>query len=213
MRKRRLFMSFLLLFLGVTLAKGQPAALDETAIASLKAGVLKASGTTQTIHSLFKQEKILSLLEEKILTSGVFWFKKENNLRWEYTDPFRYIIVIRGDIISIKDGDRVTAFNTQSNQVFAEVNRIIIGSVRGTLLDDPAFKASYARDSHHFLVTLVPLMPRLRENLQEILIYFDPHTFTVDKLVMKEPGGDLTTIRFFDKTLNKPIPDATFVLQ
>ena len=50
--------------------------------------------STQTIKSDFTQEKELSLLSEKIVSRGKFWFKKENKVRMEYQQPFQYLMVI-----------------------------------------------------------------------------------------------------------------------
>ncbi|MEI7663996.1 MAG: outer membrane lipoprotein carrier protein LolA, partial [Bacteroidota bacterium] len=103
-------------------------------IGQIKAGVSEAALKTQTITSDFVQEKNMSMIREKIVTKGKFYFKKERMLRWEYLQPFSYIIVIRNDQVSIRDENKVSQFNVQSNKVFQEINRVILGCVRGTLL-------------------------------------------------------------------------------
>jgi len=204
---------FILLLFACQQASSQNRPLDAAAIQQIKQGVQQAARTTLTITSEFTQEKEMSILNDKIISSGAFYFKKERSLRWEYIHPFSYIITIRGDLISISNEGEVKSFNTQSNRVFAEVNNIIIGSVNGTLLDDNSFSAGYSQNRDHYIVTLTPLSPSLKENLEKIIIFFDKANFTVNQLEMVEPAGDFTRITFSKKQLNQPIPDEVFVLR
>lgn len=204
---------FILLLFTCHQASSQNRPLDATAIQRIKQGVQQAAKTTTTISSDFTQEKELSILNDKIISSGKFYFKKERSLRWEYIHPFSYIIALRGELISISNEGEVKSFNTQSNRVFAEVNNILIGSVNGTLLDDNSFSAGYSQNRDHFIVTLTPLSPSLKENLEKIIIFFDKANFTVNQLEMVEPAGDFTRITFSKKQLNQPIPDEVFVLR
>jgi len=204
---------FILLLFACQQVSSQNRPLDAAAIQQIKQGVQQAARTTLTITSEFTQEKEMSILNDKIISSGAFYFKKERSLRWEYIHPFSYIITIRGDLISISNEGEVKSFNTQSNRVFAEVNNIIIGSVNGTLLDDNSFSAGYSQNRDHYIVTLTPLSPSLKENLEKIIIFFDKANFTLNQLEMVEPAGDFTRITFSKKQLNQPIPDEVFVLR
>jgi outer membrane lipoprotein-sorting protein len=169
--------------------------------------------TTHSITCDFTQEKEMSLISEKLFSSGKFFLKKEKMLRWEYLSPFSYIIVIKNDQISIKDDNKVNQFNTQSNKVFSEINRVILGSIQGTLLsDEKNFKASYFEGPAGWVVKLQPLSSRLRESLSEIVIWFDRKDYTVNRLDMHEPGGDQTRINFSSKKLNQPIADEVFTV-
>ena len=61
------------------------------------------SQKTSTITTGFTQEKEMSFMEEKAVSSGKFYFKKERQLRWEYTGPFTYAIILNNDRIRIID--------------------------------------------------------------------------------------------------------------
>lgn len=204
---------FILCFLIFHAAGAQNKPLDALAIQRIKQGVMQAAITTSTISSDFTQEKEMSILNDKIITSGRFYFKKDRFLRWEYLYPFSYTITIRGDVISIKNDGEVKSFNTQSNKVFAEVNRIIIGSVNGTLLDDDSFTAVYSQNKDYYIVSLTPVSETLRENLDRIVIFFNKTDDTVDQLEMFESAGDFTRITFKKKQLNQPISDEVFILR
>ena len=164
-----------------------------------------------TLTSNIIQEKNLSVLSEKIITKGHFLFKKEKNLRWEYTEPFSYLVIFKDDKIFIKDEDKTNQFDVHSNKMFNEINNIMIGCIRGTILkDDKNFAATYFESNTYFLVKLHPLIPSLKEYLNEIWIYFDKNDYTISKLEMYESSGDFTKIDFIEKKLNAPVPDEKF---
>ncbi|MDD4603273.1 MAG: outer membrane lipoprotein carrier protein LolA [Bacteroidales bacterium] len=195
-------------------AFSQQKPLKPAAIASLKESVRNASQKTQTITSDFVQVKSMNMLNESIRSEGKFLFKKEKMLRWEYLHPFSYLIIINNDHILIKDDKKVNQFNLQSNKVFLEINRIIIGSIQGTLLQDETnFQVSFFEQPQDYIVKLKPLSQKLKTALSEIIIFFDRKDFSVNGIEMNEPGGDVTKINFKNKKLNQPIANEKFILR
>ena len=69
---------------------------------------------THSIKCEFTQQKHLSFISETIISKGVFCYKKENLLRWEYNDPFEYIIVINDSEIFIKDNNSIELHGIQA---------------------------------------------------------------------------------------------------
>ena len=53
-----------------------------------------ASQKTVSLRCDFVQEKNLSVLSEKITSGGKFFFRRENNIRMEYTQPFQYLMIL-----------------------------------------------------------------------------------------------------------------------
>ena len=195
-------------------ASAQEKPMDAASVASLKIHVKEVAQSTKTLSCDFIQEKEMSMLAEKITSRGKFCLKKEKMLRWEYLQPFSYLIVINNDQIYIKDEHKVNQFNVQTNKVFLEINRVILGSIQGTLLtDEQNFRATYFETPGAWVVKLTTLAPKLKEALSEIVIYFDHKDYTVKRLDMNEPGGDCTKITFTEKKINQPIPDEKFVVR
>ena len=188
--------------------------MDAAAVARLKKSVEEASDRTSTISATFVQEKEMSILDEKIRSTGKFYFKKEKMLRWEYVQPYSYIIVINNDRITVKDDKKTSHFDSRSNKVFSEVNRIIVGSIRGTLLyDEQNFKTSFFERGNSYVVTLAPLSAALKSSLKEITLFFNKKDFAVDRLEMTESTGDRTVIVFTEKKFNEPLADEKFILR
>jgi outer membrane lipoprotein-sorting protein len=205
--------TLLLLLNSGQLAFSQNKPMDQASIETLKKRVKEVAQNTRTLSCDFVQVKEMSMIAEKITSSGKFYLKKEKMLRWEYLKPFSYLIVIRNDQISIKDDNKVNQFNVQSNKLFLEINRIILGSIQGTLLtDEKNFRASYFESPTAWVVKLVTLNARLRESLNEVIIYFNREDFAVGRVDMNESGGDCTKITFTSRKTNQPIADEKFLV-
>ena len=173
-----------------------------------------ATKSTTSIECTFSQEKDLSVLSEKINSKGKFYFRKKNMLRWEYTDPFQYLIILNDGKILIKDDDKENHFDSRSNKVFSEINSILLGCVQGTLLnDEKKFQSAYFETTANYLVKLKPKDPQLKNIFSEISIYFDKGDYAVARLVMTEASGDYTIIKFSSRKLNVTIPDEKFRIQ
>jgi outer membrane lipoprotein-sorting protein len=174
------------------------------------ARISSQSGNIETIHSSFIQKKQLQFLDETIVSKGEFWFRKENSLRWAYREPYPYAIIIQGGTFRIVDGTQVSDYDIESNAVFTEVNNMIIGMVRGDILNEDRFGISVFEDPSSYLVRLTPLDPNIGEVISEMEIYFSREDLMVKKIVMKESEEDFTEITFTDRKINEIIPDTVF---
>jgi len=211
---RGLLCALLLVFLIPVHTLSQNKPMTGSSIELLRNQVKQVAQNTQTISSNFIQEKEMSMITEKIISKGKFYFKKEKMLRWEYMEPFSYVIVIRNDNISVIDENQVSRFNVRSNKIYLEINRIILGSIQGTLLNDENnFLPEFLENQSTFIVVLKPLSAKLRESLKEIMIHFNRKDYSVDQIEMFEPGGDRTRITFTSKKLNQPIADEKFMVR
>jgi outer membrane lipoprotein-sorting protein len=168
------------------------------------------SSTIGSIESRFTQQKVLAFLDETITSEGKFWFKKENSLRWEYEDPFPYVIVLHKGQFSIRDGEDISRFDMDSNEVFREINDLIISLVRGQVLQEERFEFQARQNPEFYLLSLVPKDPQMREVIANMEIYFDKTDLMVSKIIMKESEEDYTLISFTDRRINGEIDEAVF---
>jgi len=176
-------------------------------ISSFKSQLDNMSSAVQTIESDFIQEKNLSVLSNKIVSRGSFSFRKDNNIRWEYTEPYPYLIILSGGRIFIKEESGQKQYDIQSNKMFQEMNRFISGCIQGDILkNETDYTMEYLENDNAFVVKLVPNSLTMREMLNAIHITFDRKDLTVTTITMVEAGGDYTRIDFINKKLNTDIP-------
>lgn len=180
-------------------------------IAGFKEKLVNMTAKVTTIESDFVQEKNLSILSNKIVSKGNFCFQKENNIRWEYLQPYKYLIIISKEQMYIKEEKNEKRYDIQSNKMFQEMNKFISGCIQGDILkNEKEYNASFFEVPGSYVVGLVPKAAAMKEMLQEVRIWFDRNDFTVTRIIMTEPGGDYTAIDFMNKKLNVTIPAEKF---
>ncbi len=172
------------------------------------------SSSVKTIQSDFVQDKKLSVLDGVITSKGQFCFSRENNIRWEYNEPYKYLIIISQGKLFVKEDKEHKQYDIQSNKMFQEMNNFISGCIQGDILkNEKDYKAGYFEDSQFYFVSLVPVSEKMRQMLNEIQIWFDKKDLTVSRIKMMETGGDYTKIDFINKKLNINIPIEKFSFQ
>ena len=163
-----------------------------------------------TIKSDFIQQKELEYLDETIVSKGQFWFKKENQLRWAYNEPFEYAIILNKGKFIIQDESIVSVYDIDSNQAFREINNLIINLVKGSLMEYDKFEIEAFENNTQYLVKLVPIDTNMRKVISNMEVYIDKNDLTVGKILMHESESDFTVITFINKKLNEQIPDSIF---
>jgi len=171
-----------------------------------------AAQKTRTIQCDFIQEKTLSMLSEKIISKGKFWFKKDNLVRMQYFQPFEYLMILANNTVYIKDGQRENKLSGKSNKLFGQINQVIIDCVRGTALSNPDFSVRLFENGSGYLLELSPTGKHLKELFKHINVSIDKKDYSASRLEMLEQSGDDTVITFINKVLNAEIADSLFVI-
>jgi outer membrane lipoprotein-sorting protein len=170
------------------------------------------SQKTNSITADFTQVKEMSFMEEKVTSTGKFYFQKENLMRWEYTEPFSYAIILNGDRIRIIDEGKIKDFDTGSNRIFLEVSNVMTGMVNGTLLNSDQFITTWYEAPAYYKAELLPAGVMMKDYLSHIELKLNKSDFSVEELKMFEKSGDYTLITFRNKKLNETIPADIFRL-
>ncbi len=170
------------------------------------------SARTNTIKSDFVQEKNLSMLSEKIVSKGKFYFKKENAVRMEYTSPFQYLMVINGSKVYIKDNQKESRLSSRSNKLFQSMNKLLMDCARGTVFDNKDFTVRLFEGADQYLAELTPVTREMKGFFKKINLVMKKKTYFVSKVEMYEPSGDNTTITYSNQELNTNLPDALFAV-
>ncbi|MCW5917425.1 MAG: outer membrane lipoprotein carrier protein LolA [Ferruginibacter sp.] len=178
--------------------------------AAFKSNFSIATQKVSTIKSDFTQEKDLSLLADKISSKGKFWFKKNNQVRMEYTSPYQYLMVINKDRVFVKDRQKESKINTRSNKMFQQINRVMIDCMQGTVFSNPDFSTRLFENKSAVLIEMTPLTKGLKEMFSHIILVVEKKDFSVVSIRMNEASGDNTTIRFINKEQNVQLPDNLF---
>jgi outer membrane lipoprotein-sorting protein len=167
----------------------------------------------QTLQSDFTQEKYLSIVSEKIISKGSFQFKKANMLRWEYLQPYQYLIAINKEKMYIKDNGKVSKYDINSNKMFKSINEMMLNTVQGNLLNSKDYKTDFWENEKQYLLELTPKQKGAKDFLKTIQLYIDKTDYAVVKVQMIEPSNDYTSITFSNRKTNETISDEKFIVK
>ena len=203
---------FFILCVIPALSNAQQAMKPMADTAAFKNGLAQFSGSTQTIQGEFIQEKKLKMLNDKVVSKGSMYFKKENKLRWEYTEPFSYIISLNNGKVMLKDEGKVTGYDANANKLFLELNDILITCINGNIFQSKKFSFRFFESEKNNIAEMTPVNSAMKNFIDKIVLFFDKTDFTVTKVDMLEPSQNSTVIIFKNKKLNGDIHDNYFIL-
>ncbi len=179
-------------------------------VPAFQSALAKSNAAVQTISSDFDQVKHLSMLAEKIKSKGKFYFKKEDKVRIEYTNPFSYLLVMNAGQVMVKDEQKTSKINTKNSQAMQSVNRIMIDCMRGTVFQNKDFKVSAYENGQNYQLVMVPATDAMKKMFKQIDVFLDKKSFDVDRLSMVELGGDYTDMNFSNAKHNVALNEALF---
>ena len=166
---------------------------------------------TNSLQSDFVQIKHLDVLSEDIESNGILIYKADNKLRWEYTTPLEYLIILKDGKVSIKDEGKVSSYDLSGNKTFQKINEMMIGSIQGDLLVNEAdYDYEFKENSTNYLVIMYPKEKKVQKFMKSINVYFSKKDYSVEQVKMLEQSGDYTLMKFKNKKTNANISDKVF---
>jgi len=169
----------------------------------------KISQSTNSIQADFQEEKYLAVLKEPEKSSGIFYYKKNDKMRWEQQTPFKYIILINGDKLRIQDAGKEKNVGS-AGRMASQIKELMIGLVNGDFQENKAFKQTITESSDLYQITLIPINKRLKNVYQKINLTFLKSTLRLKELSFFEKGGDRNTMKFQNEKINQPIAESVF---
>ncbi len=183
-----------------------------TDLAEVKAKIKTQSQTLKTLSADFVQDKNLLIMDEIIQSKGRFVYQAPNAVRWEYRQPYQYLIIINNGKITIKDEQKTNQVDMASNPVFKQINDLMLSTVKGDILLNPNFNAKVYESPDNYRLELLPQDKNIKEFISTIYLFLDKADFSVKTIKIEEPLGDYTNISFINKQINASIPENSFKL-
>ncbi|AHF15898.1 cell envelope biogenesis protein LolA [Niabella soli DSM 19437] len=180
--------------------------------ASIKRQFAVASQKINSIAADFTQVKSLSMLSEKLTSKGKFYFKRDNRVRMEYTTPYQYLMVLNGNKVSIKDGQKTNKMSAGSSKLFQQINQLMMDCIKGTVFDNPDFSVQLLENNSSYLAAMTPVTKEMKALFRQVKVTMAKGSFVVSEVQMIDTRGDNTTIRYSGQKLNTTLPDALFVI-
>lgn len=175
--------------------------------------ISRAVSGMETMQCTFVQTKHMSMLNDRLVSHGIMYYRQPDKLRWEYTRPYDYLFIFNGAKVYMGNRSRKSVVDTASNRLFREIAGIMMSTVTGKALADPerfSLEVEEVQQSWH--VTLVPKKKELKRMFQKVVLVFNRADAAILGVNIYEKNGDLTEILMSDVTKNAKIDEARFAI-
>lgn len=170
------------------------------------------STSLKTFESNFIQIKTMSIFNKPDKSKGFFCYSADPMIRWEYNEPFKYLIIIRNNKIYITEKNETKSFNLGFFSMFSRLSMIMGKIIQGNFIDNSDdFIFNFFENNYLFKIELLPKRKKISDHFNKITIFFRKSPFVLTKIEMLEKSGDNTNIEFIDGKINQPINPEIFV--
>lgn len=204
-----IFLLFICCGVGVQAASTLSAAQQQEVIEKINASASKMKSMSCT----FTQTKYLSLLSDKMVSSGKMYYKQPNKLRWEYTSPYDYLFVFNGTKVYVGNKSKKDVIDTNTNKIFKEIARIMMNTVTGKALSNKTdFTVSVAGNNTLWVVTLIPKKKDMKQMFSKIELVFNKSNTMISEINIFEKNNDRTNIKLTNIVNNGSIGENYFAI-
>ena len=210
MRKKTIFL-LLLALLSTSVWAQTEKPLTEAESQKVVATLTEAASSMQTLQCRFVQEKTSSMLSEPSIAKGTMHYAAPDRMRWEYTEPYAFALVVHGEqIIKVADG-KSEVLDGKSSRMYQGMVSLIMGSASGKkLFDASVFDVALYDDNEFWRAEMTPKRRDIKRMFSQLVFRFDKKTNGISRVEFKDAGGDVTSIRFEEMKLNEVIGEKKF---
>ena len=185
--------------------------LSDSEVTAFDSKLKSRSQATETMIADFRQEKSMEMLKNKMVSKGVFKYKKEDKIAFLYSQPMVYHMIINGQKLRILSNGKNQIIDLKNNPVMREVRSLIAASFLGNLSQVGAtYKISYFDNKGGVVVVVVPQGRQLSSVITRITIYFKGSNAEIEKLKIEEGSGSATEYIFTNQRINTDLTDEDF---
>jgi len=154
-----------------------------------------------SIQSDFEQTRSLAIMEEPLISTGKFYYKKPGLMKWDQQLPTPYYFIINGDNVIRFDGKERKVMSSNSPQI-VHFKNFILGTIDGSMFESDDYAALFTRSGNLIKIELLPQKKSLARKIDRIELEFGYKKMMLKKLVITEVGGDKMSIVFTNQQVN-----------
>jgi len=206
--KRVLFSILLVVFSITAFAQTQ---LTEIQSQEVINQLTQAAASMQSMQCRFVQEKTSTMLAEPSVAQGTMHYAAPDRMRWEYTAPYAFALVVNGErIVKVTDG-KAEVLEGNAGRMYQGMVGLIMGSASGKKLFDPTvFDIILYDDNGFWRADMTPKRRDMKRMFSQLVFRFDKKTNGISRVEFVGSAGDVTSIRFEEIKLNGVIGDEVF---
>ena len=185
--------------------------LSENQSNKIIASLTEAAASMQTMQCRFVQQKTMAMLAEPQVSEGRMYYAAPDRMRWEYTAPYAFALVVNGErIVKVTDG-KAEVLEGNAGRMYQGMVNLIMGSASGKkLFDTTVFDIILYDDNGFWRADMTPRRRDMKRMFSQLVFRFDKKTNGISQVEFIDAGGDVTAIRFEEMRLNEAIGEETF---
>ena len=206
---KKVLFSFLLTVFSITaFAQTQ---LTESQSQEVINQLTQAAASMQSMQCRFVQEKTSTMLAEPSVAQGTMLYAAPDRMRWEYTTPYAFALVVNGErIVKVTDG-KAEVLEGNAGRMYQGMVGLIMGSASGKKLFDTAvFDIVLYDDNGFWRADMTPKRRDMKRMFSQLVFRFDKKTNGISRVEFVGSAGDVTSIRIEEIKLNGVIGDEVF---
>ena len=164
----------------------------------------QTAASMQCMQCRFTQQKNMAMLAEPTVSEGFMSYNMPDKMRWEYTTPYAFALVVDGEkITKITDGTE-EVLDAKSGRMYQGIVSIIMSSATGKkLFDKTTFDVAITDDGEFWKAEMKPKKRDMKRMFSMLTFYFSKNNNVINKVEMTEASGDVTLIQFYDMKINE----------
>lgn len=157
----------------------------------------RRSSEVISLNSRFTQTKHVKLLNTKVVSQGKFYYKREGEIRFDYSTPkIMSIIMLKGKL-RIETQSKATTYDFARQPSLAELAAIIEACVSGNIKNLPdKYKVVYTLLPDCHVLTITNLKKTPDNPYTKIELHFDIDNYSLKELILYERSEDTTYYSF-----------------
>ena len=200
-----------IMFVAFSLMVSAQTQLSENQSNEVIASLTKAAASMQSMQCRFVQEKTSAMLAEPSVAEGTMHYAAPDRMRWEYTTPYAFALVVNGErIVKVTDG-KTEVLDGNAGRMYQGMVNLIMGSASGKkLFDTTVFDIVLYDDNGFWRADMTPKRRDMKRMFSQLVFRFDKKTNGISRVEFVEAGGGVTSIRFEEIRLNEKIGEERF---
>lgn len=169
-----------------------------------------AQKDTRTITASFTQSKQLTLLEEPLVSTGRFVFKRPDRILWAIDKPQPTSVIVNGSEVSVPDlpeSERRALAAAPMVQMLRELGGVFTGAMEQV---QEAFEVDARQEGPAIDVKLVPRRAADKKLFRTIEVQFVGPDLLVKEIRLEDGLGDRLRVTFDHVRRNADVADSTF---
>ena len=205
---KRFLLIAMLTVVGLT-AYAQPR-LSESQSQEVMSQLTQVAASMQTMQCRFVQEKTSTMLVEPSVAEGMMHYVVPDRMRWEYTSPYAFALVVSGErIVKVTEG-KAEVLEGNAGRMYQGMVNLIIGSASGKkLFDTTIFDITLYDDNGFWRADMTPKRRDMKRMFSQLVFRFDKKTNGISRVEFVEASGG-TSIRFEEIKVNEAIEEEVF---